>query len=94
MSTRKSKHRRVDPSAPTALTGPTLIAVPSLTAAGSGAQAREAAEALERRFRPVWDLADGGQPPEAIARETGHPIGQVELILALRRQAGAAVTHG
>ena len=65
-----------------------------MTAPGSGAKAQEAAEALERRFRPVWDLADSGQAIDAIARATGQPIGQVELILALRRQAGPGLIGG
>lgn len=32
----------------------------------------------------VYDLADSGLDPIAIARETGQPTGQIELILALR----------
>ncbi len=31
-------------------------------------------------------MADEGMPVDAIARETGYPIGQVELILGLRRR--------
>ena len=42
------------------------------------------------RFGGVWGMADAGMPAEAIARETGQPIGQVELILGLRRQLLAA----
>jgi hypothetical protein len=44
---------------------------------------------LGRRFAAVWEMADSGATPEAIARETGHPIGQVELILGLRRRIPA-----
>ena len=91
--------RRVDAASPSAIAGPTLIAVPSMAAGGSEVIAQEAATGLGRRFGPIWDLADAGEPAGAIARATGHPIGQVELILALRRQtegpkAGEAVPYG
>ena len=90
---------RIDPPTPTAISGPTLIAVPSMASDGSEAVAHDAAAGLGRRFGPIWELADAGEPAEAIARATGQPIGQVELILALRRQADApraveAVRHG
>ena len=62
----------------------TLIAVPNLAAPASPAS--EAAAELARRFGAIWAMADAGEPVEAIARETGHPIGQVELILGLRRR--------
>ncbi len=77
---------------PSAIPGPTLIAVPSMAVPGSETIAHDAAEALSRRYAPIWDLADAGEAPSAIARTTGQPIGQVELILALRRQA--EVPHG
>jgi len=70
------------------LGGPTLIAVPNLAAPPS--MASEAAAELDRRFGAVWAMADAGMPAQAIGRETGHPIGQVELILNLRRQIPAA----
>jgi hypothetical protein len=72
--------------------GPTLITVPSMAAPGSEIIVREAAETLSHRYGPIWDLADAGETASAIARTTGHPIGQIELILALRRQA--EVSHG
>jgi hypothetical protein len=75
-------------AATSAVTGPTLIAVPSLSAPAPGAATAVAAE-LGRRFGAIWELADSGASAEAIARETGQPIGQVELILALRRQLAA-----
>ena len=56
-----------------------------MAAAGADSLAREANSALARRFGPIWELADKGRSPGAIARETGQPIGQVELILGLRR---------
>lgn len=36
-------------------------------------------------FAEVYDLADAGAPAVEIARRTGRPTGQVELILNLRR---------
>jgi hypothetical protein len=87
------KVRRADPPAP-------LIAVPNLATAGSEAAAIEAGAELGRRFGAIWEMADAGEPTATIARATGHPIGQVELILGLRRPAGLApgpreaATHG
>jgi hypothetical protein len=75
---------RADRPEPPRPPGPTLIAVPDLAA--PPADHSEAAAELARRFGPVWDLADAGTPAEAIARASGHPIGQVELILGLRRR--------
>jgi hypothetical protein len=73
--------RRFDP----AMSGSSpLISVPNLAAPASSNS--EAAAELDRRFGPVWVMADDGVPIEAIARETGYPSGQVELILGLRRQ--------
>jgi hypothetical protein len=80
--------RRVDRGGPATSVGPTLIAVPNLAAPPS--PALEAAAELESRFGDVWAMADAGRPAEAIARETGQPIGQVELILGLRRQRPVA----
>lgn len=76
--------RRVDPGASATLGGPTLISVPDLAA--PPASNSEAAAELDRRFGPVWAMADEGVAIGAIARETGYPIGQVELILGLRRR--------
>ena len=83
-----SRTRRVDAAEPTAVSGPTLITVPSLAAASLPSSAAVSHD-LGRRFSPIWDLADTGATPDAIARSTGQPIGQVELILALRRQLNA-----
>jgi hypothetical protein len=77
--------QRADRASPTAVGGPTLIVVPSLTPAVTEGS-RTAALELGERFGAIWELADRGQSPEAIARETGQPVGQVELILGLRRQ--------
>jgi hypothetical protein len=77
--------RRFDPPS---LGGRPLITVPSLATNGSTTAATEAAAELGRRFGPIWDLADSGHAPSEIARRTGQPIGQVELILGLRRPDG------
>lgn len=79
---------RLDPAEPSAVAGPTLISIPDLGAPPS--EAATVATELGRRFGAVWALADSGASIPAIARATGHPIGQVELILGLRRQLDAA----
>jgi hypothetical protein len=84
---------RIDPAATNAVGGPTLIAVPSLSASVAETSAEAAAE-LGRRFGAIWALADAGEPAEAIARTIGQPIGQVELILGLRRQLSQSSQPG
>ena len=79
---------RFDPAQPTAVPGPTLIAVPDLSA--PPVETSAAAAELARRFGPIWELAEQGESAEAIVRATGQPIGQVELVLGLRRQLTAA----
>ena len=81
--------RRADRGETNAARGPTLIAVPHLPAPASEGSA--AAE-LGRRFGAIWALADSGASADEIARNTGQPIGQVELILGLRRQVNAPPT--
>ena len=78
--------RRADRGETNAARGPTLIAVPHLAAPASEGSA---AADLDRRFGAIWALADSGASAEEIARGTGQPIGQVELILGLRRQVNA-----
>ncbi len=78
--------RRVDRGETNAARGPTLIAVPHLAAPASEGSA---AADLDRRFGAIWALADSGASADEIARGTGQPIGQVELILGLRRQVNA-----
>jgi hypothetical protein len=82
--------RRVDPGEPATSEGPTLISIPNLASPPSPTS--EAAAELDRRFGPIWGMADEGVSTESIARETGYPIGQVELILGLRRQLLVAET--
>ena len=70
--------------------GATLITVPKLAAA----QDRQAAQdGLSQRYAAIWDLARKGASPDVIARATGQPIGQIELILGLRRQLDANRTN-
>jgi len=74
---------------------PTLIAVPNLEAAQSDRDGT--ASGLKERYRALWALADSGAAPEVIARATGQPIGQIELILGLRRQIDGTqttISHG
>jgi hypothetical protein len=74
---------------------PTLIAVPSLAAPPSERAA--SIDGMSHRYAAIWSLADSGTSAELIARATGQPIGQVELILGLRRQIDAGrhkIPHG
>jgi hypothetical protein len=75
--------QRTDRGKPSAVGGPTLIVVPNLATTIPDASTTAAAE-LSQRFGAIWALADSGLAAEAIARATGQPIGQVELILGLR----------
>jgi hypothetical protein len=67
-----------------------LIAVPNLAAAANDREA--ALQGLTQRYAAIWTLADTGASAEVIARATGQPIGQIELILGLRRQIDGART--
>ena len=68
-----------------------LIAIPNLA---SSASDREATlSSLNQRYAAIWALADTGASPDVIARATGQPIGQIELILGLRRQIDGARPH-
>ncbi len=73
---------RIDP-APESPKTPRLIAVPDLSTPPS--DETDTAEALRQRYQEIWDQADSGLDAEAIARASGQPIGQIELILGLRR---------
>lgn len=82
--------RRADRPGGGPLAGPTLIAVPNLAAApGPPSPSATAAAELDRRFGAIWAMADAGATAEAIARDVGQPVGQVELILGLRRRLAA-----
>jgi hypothetical protein len=67
-----------------------LISVPNLAA---GPEDREAlSNSLSLRYSAIWTLADQGATPEVIAKATGQPIGQIELILGLRRHIDGSRT--
>jgi hypothetical protein len=69
---------------------PRLIAVPKLSAAPD----RQAMHnGISQRYAAIWELAESGSSPDTIARATGQPIGQIELILGLRRQMDASRTN-
>jgi hypothetical protein len=76
--------------AATGIDDPTLIAVPRL--APTATDRRAAMEALSQRYAAIWSLADTGASAEVIARATGQPIGQIELILGLRRRIDGVPT--
>jgi hypothetical protein len=64
---------------------PTLIAIPDLGAVEADSEGRAVAE-LGERHGEAWTLAAAGVSPEEIARQTGQPIGQIELIVGLYRR--------
>ncbi len=67
--------------------GPTLIAVPDMTSPPS--KPSQVSADMGRRFGSIWALADRGSSSEEIAKATGQPVGQIELILGLRHPKGA-----
>lgn len=67
-----------------------LISVPDLSAEGVPDDATNLAE----KHADVWALLDTGRSPQEIARETGRPIGQVEVIAGLYRQRQATRSQG
>lgn len=82
--------RRADRPSARVPAGPTLISVPNLSAGPAGSTSTGvAALELGRRYAAIWERADAGDPAETIARDTGQPIGQVELILGLKRRRPA-----
>lgn len=64
---------------------PILIAIPDLGAVEEESDERAGSE-LGERHGEAWTLAAAGVPPEEIARQTGQPIGQIELIVGLYRR--------
>jgi hypothetical protein len=65
-----------------------LIAIPNLASTASDREAT--LSSLTQRYAAIWTLADTGASADVIARATGQPIGQIELILGLRRQIDGA----
>ena len=63
---------------------PFLIAVPNLEPAPNDRGVT--VNGLKERYAAIWALADSGATLEEMARATGQPIGQIELILGLSRQ--------
>jgi hypothetical protein len=70
---------------------PPLIAVPNLAAAANDRDV--VVNGLTQRYAAIWSLAASGSSAEVIARATGQPIGQIELILGLRRQIDGTRTN-
>jgi hypothetical protein len=74
---------------------PTLIAVPTLEGAPNDRDLT--ASGLKERHAAIWTIAETGATAEVIARATGQPVGQIELILGLRRQIDgtkSSFSHG
>ncbi len=67
-----------------------LISVPNLAAAPEDRDLSP--NPLSQRYAAIWALADQGASPDVIARATGQPIGQIELILGLRRHIDGSRT--
>lgn len=76
-----------DCSAP-ASTRPTLISVPDLAADSQDQSPADVGE-LSQRHAEIWALAAAGASALEIARQTGQPIGQVELIVGLYRRSSS-----
>ena len=87
-----SLRRRVDRPSASSIPGPSLIAIPDLATERSVFDTTFGDE-LEGRYREIWTRGDLGVPPREIARESGLPLGQVELILGLRRLVRPATSE-
>lgn len=85
---RGSPSRRIDRMPASPIAGPTLITIPDLSAHDLLEGATATSAELRERFGTVWELADAGASADAIARASGRPVGQIELILGLRRRIG------
>jgi hypothetical protein len=70
---------------------PPLIVVPNLAAAANDREV--VVNGMTQRYAAIWSLAASGSSAEVIARATGQPIGQIELILGLRRQIDGTRTN-
>jgi hypothetical protein len=70
---------------PEAREAPILIAIPDLAARDPEPGDRTETE-LSQRHGEAWTLAAAGASPAEIARQTGQPIGEVEVIVGLYRQ--------
>jgi hypothetical protein len=81
-SFRRQAHLRQSPEERDA---PILIAIPDLGARDPEPGDRSETE-LGQRHGEVWALAAAGASPTEIARQTGQPIGEVDVIVGLYRQ--------
>jgi hypothetical protein len=68
--------------------GVTLIAIPDLAAVEPQTDKNDE-RALDLRHAEIWSMLDAGVPGDEIARRTGQPMGQVELIIGLYRQVSS-----
>jgi hypothetical protein len=84
----RSQPERVEVASGVGQDEPRLIAIPNLASTGSDREAT--LSSLTQRYAAIWTLADTGASPDVIARATGQPVGQIELILGLRRQIDGA----
>lgn len=68
-------------------TAPKLIVVPRLEDATDASVPRINVQAeLARRHAPIWERAERGESAPEIARAVGRPLGEVEVVLRLRRR--------
>lgn len=84
---------RVVPSTADSPAQPNLITIPRLAGSLDRMADGDGDDMLQQRYGAIWEMADAGAPPDAIARATGQPIGQIELILGLRRQGALRRGH-
>jgi hypothetical protein len=61
-------------------------ALASSSLAGQSAWQASPRPTKERRFDEVYALADAGHAPAVIASRVGSPVGEIELILSLRKR--------
>lgn len=71
---------------------PSLISIPDMSRPADG-ETDEAAN-LALKHADVWSMAERGLGAAEIARSTGRPIGQVELIVGLHRRHNALRSAG
>lgn len=93
---READRRIADLSAPEH-SAPRAAAIDVTLSAESPATPAKAEAAPDDRQAAIHRLADGGLTPAEIATELNQPLGEIELILALRRvraRAGAAGIRG
>jgi len=80
-----------DPGSTAREAAPSLISVPNMTLQ---ADVDTDAANLDPKHEDVWTMAERGLDAAEIARTTGRPIGQVELIIRLHRHHHASKNAG